>query len=111
ADLETAVSTAVTARMLNNGQSCIAAKRFIIAEAVADKFQKLLLEKFRFLKIGNPMDLDTDLGPLATSNILQELDQQVKKAVESGGKILTGGHPLTEMSGNFYPPTIIIDIP
>ncbi|MFM6000490.1 MAG: NAD-dependent succinate-semialdehyde dehydrogenase [Dolichospermum sp.] len=111
ADLETAVSTAVTARMLNNGQSCIAAKRFIIADAIADKFQKLLLEKFRFLKIGNPMDLDTDLGPLATSNILQELDQQVKKAVESGGKILTGGHPLTEMSGNFYPPTIIIDIP
>ncbi|MFM6026103.1 MAG: NAD-dependent succinate-semialdehyde dehydrogenase [Dolichospermum sp.] len=111
ADLETAVSTAVTARMLNNGQSCIAAKRFIIADAIADKFQKLLLEKFRFLKIGNPMDLDTDLGPLATSNILQELDQQVKKAVKSGGKILTGGHPLTEMSGNFYPPTIIIDIP
>ena len=111
ADLETAVSTAVTARMLNNGQSCIAAKRFIIAEAVADKFQKLLLEKFQSLKIGNPMDQDTDLGPLATSNILQELDQQVKKAVKSGGKILTGGHPLTEMSGNFYPPTIIIDIP
>lgn len=111
ADLETAVSTAVTARMLNNGQSCIAAKRFIIAEAVADKFQKLLLEKFQSLKIGNPMDLDTDLGPLATSNILQELDQQVKKAVKSGGKILTGGHLLTEMSGNFYPPTIIIDIP
>ena len=110
-DLETAVSTAVTARMLNNGQSCIAAKRFIIAEAVADKFQKLLLEKFQSLKIGNPMDLDTDLGPLATSNILQELDQQVKKAVKSGGKILTGGHLLTEMSGNFYPPTIIIDVP
>ena len=100
ADLETAVSTAVTARMLN-----------IIAEAVADKFQKLLLEKFQSLKIGNPIDPDTDLGPLATSNILQELDQQVKKAVKSGGKILTGGHPLTEMSGNFYPPTIIIDVP
>lgn len=111
ADLKTAVSTAVTARMLNNGQSCIAAKRFIIAEAIADKFQKLLLEKFQSLKIGNPIDLDTDLGPLATSNILQELDQQVKKAVKSGGKILTGGHPLTEMSGNFYPPTIIIDVP
>jgi succinate-semialdehyde dehydrogenase/glutarate-semialdehyde dehydrogenase len=57
------------------------------------------------------MDQDTDLGPLATSNILLELDQQVKKAVKSGGKILTGGHPLTEMSGNFYPPTIIIDVP
>ena len=111
ADLETAVSTAVTARMLNNGQSCIAAKRFIIAESVADQFEKLLLEKFQALKIGNPMAADTDLGPLATPDILQELDQQVKNAVKSGGKVLTGGHPLTEMPGNFYPPTIIIDIP
>jgi succinate-semialdehyde dehydrogenase / glutarate-semialdehyde dehydrogenase len=111
ADLETAVSAAVTARMLNNGQSCIAAKRFIIAESIADKFQNLLLEKFQALKIGNPMDLDTDLGPLATPYILQELDQQVKNAVRSGGKVLTGGHPLTEMSGNFYPPTIVIDVP
>jgi succinate-semialdehyde dehydrogenase / glutarate-semialdehyde dehydrogenase len=111
ADLETAVSTAVTARMLNNGQSCIAAKRFIIADAIADKFEKLLLEKFQSLKIGNPLEVDTDLGPLATANILQELDQQVKNAVKSGGKVLTGGHPLTQMPGNFYPPTIIIDIP
>jgi succinate-semialdehyde dehydrogenase / glutarate-semialdehyde dehydrogenase len=111
ADLETAVSAAVTARMLNNGQSCIAAKRFIIAESIADKFQHLLLEKFQALKIGNPMDLDTDLGPLATPYILQELDQQVKNAIRSGGKVLTGGHPLTEMSGNFYPPTIVTDIP
>ena len=111
ADLETAVNTAVTARMLNNGQSCIAAKRFIIADAIADKFEKLLLEKFQSLKIGNPLEADTDLGPLATPNILQELDQQVKNAVKSGGKVLTGGHPLTEMPGNFYPPTIIIDIP
>jgi succinate-semialdehyde dehydrogenase/glutarate-semialdehyde dehydrogenase len=111
ADLETAVSTAVTARMLNNGQSCIAAKRFIIAESVADQFEKLLLEKFQSLKIGNPLEADTDLGPLATPNILQELDEQVKNAVKSGGKVLTGGHPLTEMPGNFYPPTIIIDIP
>ena len=111
ADLELAVSTAVTARMLNNGQSCIAAKRFIIAESVADKFEKLLLAKFQALKVGNPMAADTDLGPLATPDILQELDEQVKNAVKSGGKVLTGGHPLTEMSGNFYPPTIIIDIP
>ncbi|MTJ52851.1 NAD-dependent succinate-semialdehyde dehydrogenase [Anabaena sp. UHCC 0253] len=111
ADLETAVSTAVTARMLNNGQSCIAAKRFIIAESVADKFEKLLLAKFQVLKVGNPMASDTDVGPLATPGILQDLDQQVKNAVKSGGKVITGGHPLTELSGNFYPPTIIIDIP
>jgi succinate-semialdehyde dehydrogenase / glutarate-semialdehyde dehydrogenase len=111
ADLETAVVTATTARMLNNGQSCIAAKRFIIAEAIADKFEKLLLEKFEALKVGDPMQPDTDLGPLATPGILQDLDQQVQGAISSGGKVLTGGHPLSDRPGNFYPPTIIIDIP
>ncbi len=111
ADLETAVVTATTARMLNNGQSCIAAKRFIVAEAIADKFEKLLLEKFEALKVGDPMQPDTDLGPLATPGILQDLDQQVQSATKSGGKVLTGGHPLSDRPGNFYPPTIIIDIP
>ncbi|MFN6529056.1 NAD-dependent succinate-semialdehyde dehydrogenase [Nostoc sp. ChiSLP03a] len=111
ADLETAVVTATTARMLNNGQSCIAAKRFIVAEAIADKFEKLLLEKFEALKVGDPMQPDTDLGPLATPGILQDLDQQVQRAISSGGKVLTGGHPFSDRPGNFYPPTIIIDIP
>ncbi|MEH1838589.1 MAG: NAD-dependent succinate-semialdehyde dehydrogenase [Nostoc sp.] len=111
ADLETAVVTATTARMLNNGQSCIAAKRFIVAEAIADKFEKLLLEKFEALKVGDPMQPDTDLGPLATPGILQDLDQQVQNAISSGGKVLIGGHPLSNRPGNFYPPTIIIDIP
>ncbi|WP_017655646.1 NAD-dependent succinate-semialdehyde dehydrogenase [Fortiea contorta] len=111
ADLETAVVTATTARMLNNGQSCIAAKRFIVAEAIADKFEKLLLNKFLALKVGDPMEPDTDLGPLATPDILQELNQQVQAAVASGGKILTGGQPLGDRPGNFYPPTIITDVP
>ncbi|MEA5619208.1 NAD-dependent succinate-semialdehyde dehydrogenase [Cronbergia sp. UHCC 0137] len=111
ADLAAAAATATTARMLNNGQSCIAAKRFILAEAIADQFQKLLLEKFQALKIGDPLLPDTDLGPLATPGILQDLDQQVKTAVKSGGKIVIGGHPLGDIPGNFYPPTMIIDIP
>ncbi|MEH2147617.1 NAD-dependent succinate-semialdehyde dehydrogenase [Nostoc sp.] len=111
ADLETAVVTATTARMLNNGQSCIAAKRFIVADAIADKFEKLLLEKFEALKVGDPMQPDTDLGPLATPGILQDLDQQVQNAISCGGKVLTGGNPLSDRPGNFYPPTIIIDIP
>jgi succinate-semialdehyde dehydrogenase/glutarate-semialdehyde dehydrogenase len=111
ADIEAAVVTATTARMLNNGQSCIAAKRFIIAEEIADKFENLLLEKFAALKVGDPMAPDTDLGPLATADILQELDKQVQNAVKSGGKVLIGGHPLSNHLGNFYPPTIIIDIP
>ncbi len=90
ADLDTAVATAVTARMLNNGQSCIAAKRFIVAEEIADQFEKQLVEKFQALKIGDPMHPDTDLGPLATPNILQDLDYQVKESVKSGARILVG---------------------
>ncbi len=109
ADLETAATTAVAARMLNNGQSCIAAKRFIVEDAVADKFEKLLLEKFQALKVGDPMLPDTDIGPLATPNILKELDQQVQTAINSGAKVLIGGDRL-EHPGNFYPPTIITDI-
>ena len=111
ADLETAVSTAVTARMLNNGQSCIAAKRFILAEAIADQFQKRLVEKFEALKVGDPMLPDTNIGPLATPSILQELNAQVEASVEKGAKILTGGHLLSDLPGNFYPPTILADIP
>jgi succinate-semialdehyde dehydrogenase/glutarate-semialdehyde dehydrogenase len=111
ADLETAVLTAVTARILNNGESCIAAQRFILTETIADKFEKLLLEKFHTLKIGDPLVTETDIALLATPDILQDLDQQVKIAIESGGKVLTGGSASSDIPRNFYPPTIIIDIP
>jgi succinate-semialdehyde dehydrogenase / glutarate-semialdehyde dehydrogenase len=111
ADIEEAVSTAVTARMLNNGQSCIAAKRFIVAESIGDRFQEQLLKRFQALTIGDPLQPDTDLGPLATESIRSELDQQVKAAVEQGAKILTGGEPITDRPGNYYPPTILTDIP
>jgi succinate-semialdehyde dehydrogenase/glutarate-semialdehyde dehydrogenase len=111
ADLETAVATATTARMLNNGQSCIAAKRFIVVEAIADKFEKLLLEKFQALKVGDPMSPDIDLGPLATPGILQDLNQQVQASLKSGAKILIGGQPLSDRPGNYYPPTILTNIP
>ncbi|MGB3510716.1 MAG: NAD-dependent succinate-semialdehyde dehydrogenase [Microcoleaceae cyanobacterium] len=111
ADIEAAVSSAVTARMLNNGQSCIAAKRFILAEAIADEFQQRLVEKFEALKVGDPMLPDTDIGPLATPDILQELNTQVQTSVEKGAKVLTGGHLLSDRPGNFYPPTILAEIP
>ncbi|AKG23947.1 NAD-dependent succinate-semialdehyde dehydrogenase [Calothrix sp. 336/3] len=111
ADIDTAVATATTARMLNNGQSCIAAKRFIVEAAIADQFTKLLLEKFQSLKVGDPMSPETDIGPMATPGILQELDAQVQKCLAVGGKILTGGQPITELPGNYYPPTIVIDVP
>ena len=111
ADLEAAVSTAVTARLLNNGQSCIAAKRFIVVDAIADEFEQRLVEKFQALKIGDPMDENTDVGPLATPGILQDLDQLVQACIEKGAKALTGGKPLSDRPGNFYPPTILTDFP
>ncbi|AFY79366.1 NAD-dependent aldehyde dehydrogenase [Pleurocapsa sp. PCC 7327] len=111
ADLEKAVTTAVTARMLNNGQSCIAAKRFIVLETVADEFEKRLLAEYQALKIGDPMDENTDIGPLATPKILSDLDRQVQEATASGGKILIGGKPLSDRPGNFYPPTIVANLP
>ncbi len=111
ADLEAAAVTGTTARMLNNGQSCIAAKRFIVVDAIADKFEKLLLEKFQALKVGDPMLPETDIGPLATAKILQDLDQQVQKSVHMGAKVVLGGNPIANSPGNYYPPTLITDIP
>ena len=110
ADLEAAVNTAVTARMLNNGQSCIAAKRFIVADAISDRFEELLIAKFKALSVGDPMDENTDLGPLATATIRDELHQQVQRAVAQGAKIVMGGEPLTQLRGNYYPPTILTAI-
>jgi succinate-semialdehyde dehydrogenase/glutarate-semialdehyde dehydrogenase len=110
ADVEAAVQTAVTARMLNNGQSCIAAKRFILSEAIAETFEKQMFERFNQLKIGDPMQEDTDIGPLATPGILDDLDQQVKASVSQGAQILTGGQPL-DQPGNYYPPTMLTQIP
>ena len=111
ADLAAALSTAVTARMLNNGQSCIAAKRFILAEDIADEFIKGFVEKFEQLKVGDPMLPETDIGPLATPVILKDLDNQVQTCIQSGAKLLTGGRALSENAGNFYLPTILAEIP
>lgn len=111
ADLASATATAVTARMLNNGQSCIAAKRFIVIDSIADQFEQLFLEKFQTLKVGDPMQDDTDIGPLATPDILQDLDQQVKMAVEAGAKVIYGGKSLPELGGNYYQPTILTNVP
>ena len=111
ADIEAAASTAVAARMLCNGQSCIAAKRFIVAEAIAERFEKLLVEKFAALKVGDPMLPDTDVGPLATPSMLEDIDRQVQECVKVGAKVLIGGQPPAERAGNFYLPTIVSEIP
>ena len=110
ADLEEAVNTAVTARTLNNGQSCINAKRIIVHGEIADEFERRYVEAMQALKVGDPMDEETDMGPLAMPQILEDVDEQVKKSVEAGAKILTGGKPMNA-EGNFYPPTVITDIP
>jgi succinate-semialdehyde dehydrogenase/glutarate-semialdehyde dehydrogenase len=110
ANLEVATATAVKARIFNNGQSCIAAKRFVVAEPIADKFEKLFAEKMAALRVGDPFDEKTELGPLSTADGLADLDRDVKKTVEAGAKVLTGGKPL-DRPGNFYAPTVLTNIP
>jgi succinate-semialdehyde dehydrogenase/glutarate-semialdehyde dehydrogenase len=110
ADLEAAVATAVRARMINNGQSCIAAKRFIVHHAIATGFTTRFVEAVAALQVGDPMDATTDVGPLATPAILNDLDWQVKTTVRAGAHVLTGGGRM-EGRGNFYQPTVLADVP
>ena len=110
ANLDEAVTTAVKARTINNGQSCIAAKRFIIATEIYGEFERLFVERMKALSIGDPLKESIDIGPLATAQILEDLDEQVKTSVTSGAHILTGGKKL-EGRGNFYEPTVLANIP
>lgn len=110
ADLEIAASTAVKARIFNNGQSCIAAKRFIVTESIADRFESLFTEKMAALKVGDPFDPTTDVGPLSTPDGVTDLDRDVRKTVEAGAKVLTGGKVL-DRPGNYYAPTVLVNIP
>ncbi|HLZ41267.1 MAG TPA: NAD-dependent succinate-semialdehyde dehydrogenase [Candidatus Sulfotelmatobacter sp.] len=110
ADMEAAVSTAVQARVQNNGQSCIAAKRFIVHEQIANEFEKKFVAKMQSLNVGDPFDEETDVGPLSTPDAVKGLDADVQKTVQAGAKLLTGGHPL-ERPGNFYAPTVLTNIP
>ena len=109
ADLELAVNTAVTARLLNNGQSCIAAKRFIVEESIAEKFEIMFTKKMNEVVVGDPMDRTTGLGPIAREDLLLELHEQVVKSVAMGAKLLTGGFRLNR-KGYFYPATILTNV-
>ncbi len=109
ADLATAVATAVKARTINNGQSCIAAKRFIVAAEIYDEFAARFVAQMQALRIGDPLDEAIDLGPLATPQILADLVEQVSQSVAAGARILTGGEQLPR-PGNYYPPTVLTDI-
>ena len=110
ADLEAAVQTAVKARTVANGQSCIAAKRFLLAEPIADQFEQRFVRAMQSLKVGDPMDESTELGPLATPQILEGLDRQVQESVRAGARLLTGGKRL-DRRGIFYAPTVLADVP
>jgi succinate-semialdehyde dehydrogenase/glutarate-semialdehyde dehydrogenase len=110
ANLDEAAATAVKARIVNNGQSCIAAKRFIVAESVADQFEQKFVSKMEALTLGDPFNENTELGPLATEDGVAELDADVRKTVTAGARVLTGGKPL-DRPGNFYAPTVLADIP
>jgi len=110
ANLEDAVATAVRARTINNGQSCIAAKRFIFHRDIAADLERRFVEKMASLKVGDPMDPATEIGPLATPAIRNEVHDQVRRTVAAGARLALGGTPL-ERAGNFYAPTVLTDVP
>jgi len=110
ADLDAAVTTAVKARVQNNGQSCIAAKRFIVAQDIADEFERQFVAKMQALVVGDPMQEKVELGPLATADAVVDLERDVTKSVEAGARLLTGGKPLNR-PGNFFAPTVLTNIP
>ncbi len=110
ANLERAVATAVQARTVNNGQSCIAAKRFIVDRRVAAEFERRFVERMAALKVGDPLDETTDIGPLATQEVLAGLEEQVTKTLVLGARALLGGQRLNR-SGYFFPPTVLSEIP
>jgi succinate-semialdehyde dehydrogenase/glutarate-semialdehyde dehydrogenase len=110
ANLDEAVTTGVRARTINNGQSCIAAKRFIITDSIYDDFERRFVEEMRTLRVGDPMADDTDIGPLATEQILKDIEKQVRESVAAGADVLTGGKRASG-PGNFYEPTVLTNIP
>jgi succinate-semialdehyde dehydrogenase / glutarate-semialdehyde dehydrogenase len=110
AKLDDAISTAVKARVINNGQSCIAAKRFIVADEIYDQFERAFVEKMQSLQVGDPFDEKTDVGPLANTEAVKSLHAAVQRSVECGAKLLTGGKPM-HGPGAFYTPTVLSNVP
>ncbi|MDQ4119049.1 MAG: NAD-dependent succinate-semialdehyde dehydrogenase [Actinomycetota bacterium] len=110
ADLDETATQAVASRLLNNGQSCINGKRFIVHEQIADAFVERMVARMEALRVGDPMDDDTDVGPLSQAQGVEDLDRQVRDTVAAGGRVLTGGTPL-DGPGYWYPPTVLTDIP
>ncbi len=110
ASLPQCVATAVSARMINNGQSCIAAKRFIVEVKILERFQSEFVAAVAALKVGDPLDPGNDLGPLARADLVDELERQVRESVRRGARILTGGTRMSERPGFYFQPTVLGDV-
>ncbi len=110
ADLDRTAEIAAQARTVNNGQSCIAAKRFIVDARIAPDFESRFVRRMQSLRVGDPMEESTEIGPLATPGILEDLERQVRRSVEMGARALTGGRRI-DRPGNFYEPTVLTDVP
>jgi succinate-semialdehyde dehydrogenase/glutarate-semialdehyde dehydrogenase len=109
ADVETAVATCVASRLINSGQSCIAAKRFIVLEALRDQFEARFVAQMRAARMGDPLAEETTLGPLARHDLRHDLHQQVQESIAKGARCLLGGE-LPEGKGAFYPPTVLTNV-
>jgi succinate-semialdehyde dehydrogenase/glutarate-semialdehyde dehydrogenase len=109
ADIACTVPICVTSKLINAGQSCIAAKRFVVVEAVRDKFEQLFVEQMKSKKMGDPLEANTDIGPQARHDLRDELHEQVTLSIEKGARCLLGGQ-IPDGKGAFYPPTILTDV-
>jgi succinate-semialdehyde dehydrogenase/glutarate-semialdehyde dehydrogenase len=110
ADIERAAAVGAVARTINSGQSCIAAKRFVVHEDVYDEFLDAFLAELEAMTVGDPTDEATDVGPQARADLMQDLHQQVESSVEMGATVALGGEPL-DRDGAYYPPTVLTDVP
>jgi len=110
ADLDLAVETAIKARCMNNGQSCIAAKRFVVHQDIYDDFEKRFVDGMKALKVGDPTLETTEIGPLATAKLVEDVELQVQAATAAGGRVLCGGERIDGV-GNFFEPTVLVDVP
>jgi succinate-semialdehyde dehydrogenase/glutarate-semialdehyde dehydrogenase len=109
ADIETAATVACRARNQNNGQSCIAAKRFVVVDSVADEFETRFSAAVGSLKVGDPMDRAHQFGPLARADLLDDLERQVDRSVAMGARVLVGGKRIHGV-GNYFEPTVLVDV-
>ncbi|MFC1529255.1 NAD-dependent succinate-semialdehyde dehydrogenase [Gemmatimonadota bacterium] len=109
ADLETAVPACVTARLINNGQSCINGKRFIVVEAVKERFEQAFVEEMARRKVGDPLDPETEIGPMARNDLRDEVHDQVEASIAGGARVLLGCE-VPDKAGAWYPPSVLTDV-